>query len=544
MRSRRETATSTQSTEAIERAELQPSASPGSVGYLGEESMMLQNPSALQVDDETEAETAKFYSKALMATGAVTLPSHMMVAALTDAYFEHIHPHQPLIDRTDFGRFQSPLLVHTVCMLASAYGHRRGGISQLSAAKKHYLKAKMLLAAEHERNKLVVLKALCLMTSRSMTEPTVICLDSLWHWLGVASRYAIHMGLHKEATYSGNQDAGTRRRMWWHLFVGMASPSAHSMLTLLQNQDKLVSFCYGRPLMIHMHDTDVQPLSQRDFPNEHPDNNIFIERTKLCMIFGQLADGRYNPNLSYRDIVPIGQAFETWVCELPADLTLQHTDSRPYRRVVSELHILYYGCLLIYQLSLMKVEPVSSSARATFEECIQTASHLIRVFEEIQCRNDLVYLAPINAWFCYLAGVVQIRARATFPGQAEGFDDNLEIVRTVLQELSATVPSSALVLGNLKRAELSGGTLPGQYSTHPAHPAADGLGNSGATNDENITAESLAGPDGRRSTSNLMGGLNEGMDSSSLFLPGNLIADGFVNFDFGDVFVDQIFQYQ
>ena len=190
--------------------------------------MMLQNPSALQFDDETEAETAEFYAKTLLSTGAVALPSRMLVAALTDAYFEHVHPHQPLVDRADFERFQSPLLVHSVCMLASAYGHRRRGINQLSAAKKYYLKAKLLLATEHERNKLAVLKALCLMTCRSMTAPTVICLDSLWHWLGAASRYAIHMGLHKEATYSGNQDAGTRRRMWWHLFVRMSLNTVYS----------------------------------------------------------------------------------------------------------------------------------------------------------------------------------------------------------------------------------------------------------------------------------------------------------------------------
>ncbi len=296
--------------------------------------------------------------------------------------------------------------------------------------------------------------------------------------------------------------------------------------------------------MIHMHDTDVQPLSQSDFPEEHPDNNIFIERTKLCMIFGQLADGRYNPNLTYGDIVPIGQAFETWVRELPAELTLQHADSKPFRRVVSELHILYYACLLIYQLSLMKVEPVSSSVRPTFEECVQTASHMISVFEEIQCRNEVLYLAPINAWFCYLAGVVQIRARATFSGQGAGFDDNLAVVRTVLQELSATVPSSALVLGNLNRAELSGGTLPGQYSAHSINPSADGLANSGANNEENITTESLAGPDGRRNTSNNLSGLGEGVDSGSLSWPGNLIADGDMDFDFGDDFVNQIFQYQ
>jgi len=199
--------------------------------------MMLQNHSTLQVEDETGVETAEFYAKTLLSTDAVALPSQMLIAALTDAYFEHIHLHQPIVDRADFERFHSPLLVHSVCMLASAYGHRRGGISQLSAAKKYYLKAKLLLATEHERNKLVVLKALCLMTCRSMTEPTVVCLDSLWHWLGVASRFAIHMGLHKEATYSANQDGGTRRRMWWHLFVRTSPNTVYSSLSVRLDAD-------------------------------------------------------------------------------------------------------------------------------------------------------------------------------------------------------------------------------------------------------------------------------------------------------------------
>jgi hypothetical protein len=293
--------------------------------------------------------------------------------------------------------------------------------------------------------------------------------------------------------------------------------------------------------MIRMHDSDVQPLSQNDFPKAHPDNHIFIERTKLCVIFGQLADGRYNPSLSYADIAPIGQAFDTWVSELPADLALQTMGSKPYRRVVSELHVLYYACLLIYQLSLMKLETLSSLAKTVFEKCVQTASQMIQVFEEIQCRNDVLYMAPINAWFCYLAGVVQIRARATFPGQGNGFDNNLEIVRTVLQELSATVPSSSLVLGNLKRAELSGGTLPGQNSTHSANSSSQGFGNLDSNNEESITNDSPTDPPGRRNPSTILSGLGEGVDGSSLFLPD---ADGNVNFDFGDVFFDEVFQYQ
>lgn len=193
--------------------------SPHSVGYLGEESY-LGNPSVPPHIDDAAAETAEWQSKVLQVTDATVLPSKVMIEALADVYFGQVHPHQPIVDRADIAETHpSPLLVQSLCLIGSSFGHRRASTSQIKSANPFYLKVKTLLAADHEKDNLLVLKALCLLTCRSVTLPTHICLDSNWYWQGVAVRYATHMGLHKEASYAGKESPGSCRRLWWHLYV-------------------------------------------------------------------------------------------------------------------------------------------------------------------------------------------------------------------------------------------------------------------------------------------------------------------------------------
>lgn len=196
-----------------------PQSSPESVGYMGEESY-LRNPSVPPFVDDSAAETASWSEKILQLTGATIPPSNMVVAALADLYFEHVYPHQPIIDRADLVKYQtSPLFLYTICVIGSSYGHPRASVSQLKMANSFYLKTKTLLDTEYEKDNLVTLKALCLLTCRSVRLPTHISLQSNWHWQGAAVRYAIHMGLHKETTYASREAAGCCRRIWWLLFV-------------------------------------------------------------------------------------------------------------------------------------------------------------------------------------------------------------------------------------------------------------------------------------------------------------------------------------
>lgn len=196
--------------------------SPSSTGYLGQESLY-PNPSPCGLVDDTAGETTEFRETILKATGATEVPAQMLVSALADNYFHHMYPLEPIIDPGDLAVHQpSPLLVSSVCLMGTTYGHPRGLVSQLSAANKYYLRVKTLLVTDYEKNDLLVLKALCILTCRSVKLPTQISMDSSWHWLGVALRYAIHMGLHKEATYEDKEAGGSFRRMWWHLFVRLS----------------------------------------------------------------------------------------------------------------------------------------------------------------------------------------------------------------------------------------------------------------------------------------------------------------------------------
>lgn len=186
---------------------------------MGEESY-LRNPSVPPFVDDSAAETASLSDKMLQLTGATALPSKLLVDALADLYFEHIYPHQPIVDRDDLLKYQSsPLLLQAICLIGSSYGHPRASTTQLKMANSFYLKVKTLLDTEHEKDNLVTIKALCLLTCRSVRLPTQISLQSNWHWLGAAVRYAFHMGFHKESTYAAREAPGSCRRMWWVLFV-------------------------------------------------------------------------------------------------------------------------------------------------------------------------------------------------------------------------------------------------------------------------------------------------------------------------------------
>lgn len=222
----------------------------------------------------------------------------------------------------------------------------------------------------------------------------------------------------------------------------------------------MLFFCYGRPSSINLQDTDVRLPTMDDFPVIHPDNNIFIQKTKLCMILGRLAEMRQNPNTTYRDLAVLREALEDWRGDLPSELKVhEEPDQQPYRRIVSELHVLYYVSSIIYLQALSKLDPEVRSARTAFEECVRLASRMTRLFEAILYRNEVAYIRPVNNWFCLVAGLMQIRALATFPEDRALYNDELTIIKTVLQDMIPSSASAALVLRNLEHCETSVGAV-------------------------------------------------------------------------------------
>ncbi|KAK5046736.1 hypothetical protein LTR84_007497 [Exophiala bonariae] len=450
--------------------------STASVGYMGEESY-LRNPSVPEFFDDTVAETAEMRGKILQVTGATVLPPQMLIDALADVYFDHVYPHYPIVDRADMiQHHSSPLLLLSLCLVGASYGHRRGSVSQISMANQFYLKVKTLLDVEHEKDNVVVLKALCLLT-----------------WRG--------------------------------------------------DSDKMTAFCYGRLTSINLRATDVQLPSRDDFPATFLDSDVFIEKTKLCIILGRLGNAQLDPTSVQDDKTDIEEALSNWFHALPEDLRVPDGERRhTYRRIVSELQILYLACVVIYHQSVVKSEPDPIRSRSSLEECVRASSQITRLLEEIYYRNDVSYIAPINNWYCLLAGVIQIRARATLPDKRALRTEELGILKIVLQEMIPTVPSSNLILKNLERLEQASRVAPERSTDVPKHTSTTEHEEESVMQDDHNPQHSLLCSDSGVSP-NFLGADNyTGLNASVLTPVDNWAFDGNFDFNFVDIQADVFMQ--
>lgn len=165
----------------------------------------------------------------LKATEADVLPRPTLRQALVDAFFEHVCHFCPVVDAADLaGPEPSLLLQQTVCLAGSLVRHDRESINMTLSL---YEKVKTLIFLNVESDKLALLKALCILPFYSVLRTDHVTLDGPWHWVGMAIRTAIQMGLHKEATCTDPAKIGSHRRIFWYLVVRKPLlPGSHKSL--------------------------------------------------------------------------------------------------------------------------------------------------------------------------------------------------------------------------------------------------------------------------------------------------------------------------
>lgn len=156
-------------------------------------------------------------SSILSLTRADVLPRPSLLQALTDSYFEHVQPFYPVVDREDVSDpSANVLLQQVVCLIGGLTQHNTNNMSFCCS---QYEKIKTLIYLNYENDHVVLLKSLCLLTCYSVIPSNLVTLDGPWHWLGMAIRLSIQMGLHKNSTYQQRANAGCLRRIFWHLVV-------------------------------------------------------------------------------------------------------------------------------------------------------------------------------------------------------------------------------------------------------------------------------------------------------------------------------------
>jgi hypothetical protein len=144
-------------------------------------------------------------------------PQPTLFKAWADAYMTQAFHHCPIVDEKDILNPTSSTILHrSICLVGNAMRHDPNGPT---LAQEYYQKIKLLIYADQERDVVQLLKALCLISLWSSKPSNPISLDGCWHWIGVATRLAFEMGLHRESTYQNRPNASSLRRIFWQLRV-------------------------------------------------------------------------------------------------------------------------------------------------------------------------------------------------------------------------------------------------------------------------------------------------------------------------------------
>jgi len=136
--------------------------------------------------------------------GALDLPDALHCAPVIGAYFQWFHPCFPVLDRLDVARLYvsgrlSPLLLNAILFVGSSYCDVEPlcqmGYKDVGDAKANlYSKARVLLDADWETDKTVVLQSLFLM---SFWRAPPLSVKNVRYWLGAAISLAQDYGFHR-----------------------------------------------------------------------------------------------------------------------------------------------------------------------------------------------------------------------------------------------------------------------------------------------------------------------------------------------------------
>lgn len=404
-------------------------------GYVGDQSV-LATYSAFVDNDSLIPEMKgldEVSQQILRITGATTRPAESMLRAMADLYFEHVWHRMPVLNRGDLCVERPPIMIcQALCMVGCVLRQPRPGQSTRALSYPYYRRVKSLLDVNVEPDHQSKLKVLCLLTIWSMTPPSVVTLDTPWHWNGVAIRLSQQMGLHRECTYVGRPDSKITRRIWWTIV----------------NYNVQQAACFGRPLGVKLDDFDTQLPTIDDFEDGGDRSLMFIEYSKLCMIMCQIlgANAQRQRQCSY-EATHIIQALQQWIGDLPEPLKLyQGVTKSPYRLYVLELYITYFVCVILF----FRMCTDTTNGSISITGSVLASSCIAHIYQDMSYRDGINSLVPIHNWFAMVASVPLIQLPRSLHLYYEQSKEDLSIIIEMLDQMSIKFPAAAAVLARIR----------------------------------------------------------------------------------------------
>ncbi|CAH0046007.1 unnamed protein product [Clonostachys solani] len=205
-------------------------------------------------------------------------------------------------------------------------------------------------------------------------------------------------------------------------------------------------------MAIQIDDFDVAPPALADFAELGLPAKAFIENVKLCKIIGRVSQLlNSGASLNSDESSTLKASLCQWIRRLPPELSLYDATSlrRPYKKEVTDLHLVYFAAIILLQAatrgynSQWRASPVSLLA----------SSCIARLYEETQLREDLCFLIHIHSFYCMVAAIPLLYWRTRSHSKETCRLEELGILRSTIEQLSAKFGGAGTVLRNIEALE-------------------------------------------------------------------------------------------
>lgn len=138
-----------------------------------------------------------------------------------------------------------------------------------------------------------------------------------------------------------------------------------------------------------------------------------------------------------------------WIKSLPHEISLYHSNRpRPFVRSVHELYVFYFVSLIVF--SHHHGKSLGSHAASLIQLVASTMA--VRLYEEIDFRDQVTYLSSTHNWCLMVACIPQIGFQNTIYDEDQSCAKDLQILVAVLKQLADKWPPSRRILNLVQKA--------------------------------------------------------------------------------------------
>lgn len=177
----------------------------------------------------------------------------------------------------------------------------------------------------------------------------------------------------------------------------------------------------------------MAPLTEDDFEVADTAARNFIADTLLARIMGDLVSKIYRNTFDAKDKARVGESLSAWMADLPSDIRLYDEGGRrrPFCFPISELHMEYYGTVILSQAmsrQFSKQWPCSTA-------CLLAATCIASLYEEVLYRDQVALFGAMHSFWCLTAAIPLMYYKPESPAMETQRRESLAVLTSVVEQL-------------------------------------------------------------------------------------------------------------